>query len=179
MAQTIKAGDKGEMVTALQTKLAKLGFAIKPDGAFGPTTKQAVEELQTMFGYNVDGMVGDGTQKLIDAQMGYGFRADKPEGVKRALEAQGKKTNQGALAGAALKRMLKRGMEGADVRYLQRRLVTLGIQITVDGKYGEATEQAVRKVQEAFRFTVDGIVGEGTHQLINAQIGNGWNHATA
>ena len=179
MAQTIKSGDKGEAVTALQTKLGKLGFAVKPDGAFGPATRQAVEELQAMFGYNIDGMVGDATNKLIDTQMGYGFRAEAADSVKRALEAQGKKTDQGALAGADLKRVLKRGLEGADVKYLQRRLMALGIQVAIDGKFGEATEQAVRTLQQAFRYTVDGSVGEGTHKLINAQIGYGWNHRTA
>ena len=173
--QLIKAGEKGTQVSALQTKLAQLGFPLKPDGIFGPNTRAAVEELQAMFGYDVDGVVGNATQKLIDAQLGYGFQLDKSDSVKRALEAQGKKTDKGALAGAELTQVLKQGASGPQVSYLQRRLNALGFKLEVDGKFGAATEQSVRKLQEAFGYDVDGIVGEATHRLINAQIGYGWN----
>lgn len=170
----IKVGEKGTQVSALQTKLAQLGFPLKPDGIFGPNTKAVVEELQAMFGYDVDGVVGDATQKLIDSQLGYGFHLDKSDSVKRALEAQGKTTDKGALAGAELTQVLKKGASGAQVSYLQRRLNALGFKVQVDGKFGGETEQTVRKLQEAFGYDVDGIVGQATHRLINAQIGYGW-----
>jgi len=173
--QLIKAGEKGTQVSELQTKLAQLGFPLKADGIFGPDTKHVVEELQVMFGYNADGIVGDATQKLIESQISYGFRIDKSDSIKRGLEAQGKKTDKGALAGAELTQVLKPGSSGAVVSYLQRRLNTLGLQLPVDGKFGSQTEQSVKKLQQAFGYTVDGIVGEATHKLINAQIGYGWN----
>ncbi len=173
--QLIKTGEKGTQVSALQTKLSQLGFPLKPDGIFGPDTKTVVEELQLMFGYNADGIVGDATQKLIDSQIGYGFRIDKSDAIKRALEAQGKKTDKGALAGAELTQTLKAGSSGTAVSYLQRRLNVLGFQLPVEGKFGAQTEQTVKKLQEAFGYDVDGIVGDATHKLINAQIGYGWN----
>lgn len=179
MATLIKTGAKGDQVIALQNKLTQLGFAVNPDGAFGPATASAVEELQTMFGYDVDGIVGDATLKLIDTQIGFGWKVDAEGAVKRALEAQAKKTDKGALAGAALRRTLKRGLEGADVKYAQRRLNALGFQVAVDGKYGENTEQAVRKLQQAFGYDVDGILGEATHALINQQLGYGWKHGSS
>ncbi len=174
MSQVIKAGQKGEQVVALQQNLEKLGFELQSDGIFGPNTKTSVEELQAMFGYNIDGAVGDATHKLIESQLGYGFRIDQEDSVKRALEAQGKKTDKGALDGAELVQVLKRGSEGAPVRYLQRRLTALGFSPAVDGKFGSGTEQAVRKLQEIFGYDVDGIVGKATHRLINAQIGYGF-----
>ena len=58
MSETLKKGAKGDAVEALQGKLQQLGFDVKPDGIFGPNTAQAVEELQTAFGYDVDGIVG-------------------------------------------------------------------------------------------------------------------------
>ena len=79
MATLIKTGAKGDQVIALQNKLTQLGFAVNPDGAFGPITTAAVEELQSMFGYNVDGVVGDATLKLIDAQIGFGWKLDARE----------------------------------------------------------------------------------------------------
>lgn len=175
MSDTLKKGSKGDAVEALQGKLQQLGFDVKTDGIFGPNTAEAVEELQSAFGYDVDGIVGKGTHGLIDAQVGYGWNVKSAGAIKSALEAQGKQTDKGSLAGAELKRNLKQGADGADVKYLQRRLQALGFDVGVDGKFGEATDQAVKKLQSAFGYTIDGIVGPGTHKLINAQIGCGWN----
>lgn len=169
MAQLIKTGAQGEQVTALQNNLQKLGFTLDADGHFGPATKGAVEDLQAIFGYNVDGIVGDATQKLIDQQLGLGFSATAPDAIKRGLDAQGKGGQ-----GPAPARLLKRGTEGADVRYLQRALVALGYSLGIDGKFGDATDKAVRALQQAFGYTVDGIAGEGTFKLIYQQLGYGW-----
>jgi len=175
MTQVIKAGEKGSEVTSLQGKLAQLGLPVQADGIFGPATKAAVEEVQAVFGYNIDGMVGPATEKLIESQISSGFRVDKPDSVKKGLEAQGKKTDKGALAGAELTGALKTGSEGGHVRYLQRRLNALGFQLPIDGKFGSETEQTVKKLQGAFGYDIDGKVGEATNKLINAQIGYGWN----
>ena len=179
MSDILKPGTKGESVSALQGKLAQLGFSLKADGSFGPATKDAVEELQALFGYTVDGAVGPATAKLVDAQVGYNWSLSAPDAIKRALEAQGKKTDTGELAGADLVRTLKPGTDGVDVKYLQRRLAALGFSIAVDGKFGPATEAAVRGLQTAFGYTVDGLVGAGTNKLINQQVGYGWNAAKA
>ena len=42
-----------------------------------------------MFGYTVDGIVGRGTARLIDAQLGYDFNVKADDAMRRALEAQG------------------------------------------------------------------------------------------
>lgn len=52
---------------------------------------------------------------------------------------------------------LQREAKGPFVRFLQRRL-----KITIDGVFGPATEQAVRKFQREKGLTVDGIVGSET-----------------
>ncbi len=132
MTQLIKPGTQGEQVTALQQKLAGLGFTLKVDGHFGPGTRAAVEDLQSVFGYDVDGVVGDGTSKLIDQQAGLGFNLSAPDALKKGLAAQGEK-------GAPLKRTLKKGLDGADVRYLQLRLTALGYSVGIDGKFLSST----------------------------------------
>jgi peptidoglycan hydrolase-like protein with peptidoglycan-binding domain len=166
-------------VTALQNQLVKLGFSIKVDGAFGPATKDAVEQMQLIFGYDADGIVGPATAKLVEQQAGYGWTVSASDAMQRGLEAQGKKSEKGDLAGPELTRTLKSGSEGVDVKYLQRRLVALGLPLEVDGKFGTATEAAVRKLQTAFGYTVDGIVGQGTNKLINQQLGHNWNAANS
>ena len=60
----------------LQRRLGALGFAVNPDGSFGAETDKAVRTLQGAFGYTVDGIVGEGTHKLINAQIGHGWNAN-------------------------------------------------------------------------------------------------------
>jgi peptidoglycan hydrolase-like protein with peptidoglycan-binding domain len=166
MSQALKSGGRGEAVLALQQELAKLGFEVLADGVFGPSTRAAVEELQALFGQDIDGMVGTETHELIVEQTELSFDVRDATSIKDALASYGSATS--------LNRVLTQGTEGADVRFLQRRLVTLGYPVKVDAKYGPATEQAVRSLQEAFGYDVDGAAGEATHNLLNQQIALGW-----
>jgi peptidoglycan hydrolase-like protein with peptidoglycan-binding domain len=70
---TLKRGSNGTEVRSLQENLRKLGFSIDADGSFGDRTHNSVITLQTIFGYDVDGMVGPATLKLVDQQVGYGW----------------------------------------------------------------------------------------------------------
>ena len=69
----LKKGSSGEEVRTLQSNLKKLGFSIESDGMFGDQTHNSIITLQTIFGYDVDGLAGPATQKLIEQQAGYGW----------------------------------------------------------------------------------------------------------
>lgn len=69
----LQKGDKGHAVRALQENLQKLGFTLDVDGDFGTQTHNAIITIQTIFGYDVDGMAGPATHKLIESQVGYGW----------------------------------------------------------------------------------------------------------
>jgi len=69
----LKRGSSGTEVRTLQDSLKKLGFSLETDGSYGEHTQNSVITLQTIFGYDVDGMVGPATQKLVDQQLGYGW----------------------------------------------------------------------------------------------------------
>ena len=69
----LKQGSRGDEVRAMQDKLKQLGFSIDADGIFGDKTHAAIITLQTVFGYDIDGLVGPATLKLIDQQKGYGW----------------------------------------------------------------------------------------------------------
>ena len=97
MGHMMKNGANGQEVRALQEKLVRLGYDLKPDGQFGNQTEKTVKELQRAFGYNIDGIVGDATTSLIDAQIGYGWSAKLPDAEERALRAQGKNAEADAL----------------------------------------------------------------------------------
>ena len=83
----IRNGSRGDDVKAIQSKLAQLGFKLEADGIFGKQTEEAVRHLQKLFGYTVDGIVGDGTTKLIDQQIGYGWNVNAPNAAELAAKA--------------------------------------------------------------------------------------------
>jgi peptidoglycan hydrolase-like protein with peptidoglycan-binding domain len=70
--------------------------------------------------------------------------------------------------------LLKKGSHGDSVTALQSDLCALGYDLSVDGIFGDDTEDAVRHLQKSFGYTVDGIVGDGTRFLLTQQIGLGW-----
>lgn len=170
---TLKNGSKGPEVEQLQKDLNALGFTIGVDGIFGEDTNSAVEQLQWMFGYTVDGIVGEGTLKLIAAQKGNGWNGGTRDGLVAALKAQGK-SDGNKVIGVEMKQALKAGSKGAAVAYLQRRLRALGFPAPLNAAFDDATTSAVKELQAAWGYDVDGIVGPGTHALINAQLGYGW-----
>ena len=56
---TVKPGDQGTQVRALQRALAHLGYPPgKVDGIYGPLTKGAVARFQTAAKVKVDGICG-------------------------------------------------------------------------------------------------------------------------
>jgi peptidoglycan hydrolase-like protein with peptidoglycan-binding domain len=72
----LKKGSQSDDVKQLQTKLKGLGFSIDADGIFGEKTHNAVITLQTVFGYDQDGIAGPATLKLVDQQAGYGWNLE-------------------------------------------------------------------------------------------------------
>ncbi|MDP3274319.1 MAG: peptidoglycan-binding protein [Deltaproteobacteria bacterium] len=156
---TLRHGASGAEVSALQTQLNALGYALTADGHFGTKTELVVKHLQKAFGYTIDGIVGDGTRALIAQQTGLAWKSPLTANV---IEERAQ--------------ILKKGSEGEWVRKLQTKLVTLGFKIEVDGSFGPGTDTAVRALQQAFGYTVDGVAGEATHFLADQQIALGWKH---
>jgi peptidoglycan hydrolase-like protein with peptidoglycan-binding domain len=86
----LRKGSRGDEVKDLQQKLTRLGFPLNADCIYRDDTEKAVISLQTLFGYSTDGIVGEGTKGLIDAQLGYGWNLNMPNAKEMALAAQGK-----------------------------------------------------------------------------------------
>jgi len=71
--------------------------------------------------------------------------------------------------------MLRRGNYGTKVRHLQKELNRFHFKVgigLVTGYFGSKTEDAVRRLQEAFGITVDGLVGNQTYGALakNGQV---------
>jgi flagellum-specific peptidoglycan hydrolase FlgJ len=58
--------------------------------------------------------------------------------------------------------LIKVGSKGESVKWLQYALNEKGASLVVDGKFGDATERAVRTYQDLKGLTVDGIAGKNT-----------------
>jgi peptidoglycan hydrolase-like protein with peptidoglycan-binding domain len=58
--------------------------------------------------------------------------------------------------------MVRRGDQGDAVRAVQSQLASRGVDVAVDGDFGQQTERAVQSFQRAKGLAVDGIVGPGT-----------------
>ncbi len=133
--QTLKKHDKGEAVTALQTRLMELGYLEIEETTdyFGSSTEYALELFQRQHNLKQDGVAGAETLSLL-------YSAD------------------------AQHYMLKEGAEGRDVKMLQEQLVDLGYlaESDVDRVYGSVTIEAVKAFQKRNGLSADGLAGEKT-----------------
>lgn len=63
----LRRGDSGNHVRELQSTLAALGYAVNPDGDFGPQTEDAVMAFQVQRRLEADGVVGAKTAAALEA----------------------------------------------------------------------------------------------------------------
>src|SRR6478736_708992 len=69
-------------------------------------------------------------------------------------------------------RNLSKGMEGADVVDLQRKLERVGLPVTGEqGRFGSATEGAIRRFQEQHQLPVTGVLDDRSKAVIDAVVG--------
>lgn len=69
--QTLRKGDKGNVVQGLQTLLISLGYSCGSSGAdgdFGSATEKAVKKFQKDHGLTADGVVGKKTWAALDEE---------------------------------------------------------------------------------------------------------------
>lgn len=88
-ATTLRRGDRGAAVTALQKRLNALGYWCgTADGSFGALTQQAVWALQKAAGLTRDGIVGPRTRAKLDAGHRPSARAGKGTTLEVDLKRQ-------------------------------------------------------------------------------------------
>ena len=59
-------------------------------------------------------------------------------------------------------RALREGVTGPDVKELQRLLITAGLAVEADGRFGPSTTAAVKRFQRATSLEASGVVGRKT-----------------
>ena len=154
----LREGSSGQNVRLVQfwLKIARTVYtsleSVTVDGKFGAGTTAAVRRFQRYFGLTADGVVGRTTwQKLYEV---YNDIAN------RLLSSS---LRPGEYPG-----VLRTGSTGTAVRELQFYLYLMSAYessippVSIDGKFGADTEQAVRAYQRFAGLTVDGVVGRTT-----------------
>lgn len=148
--RTLRFGDGGARVVALQQLLATAGFKIAAGGEFDARTRALVRRFQHAVGLPVSGVADKAT--LVRLR-----RAAQPAAAP-ALGGAGARvrTNLGKHLGDRVP--LRRGMEGHDVKILQSYLRRSGFAVTVDGAFDAATAKQVRRFERANEVAADGVV---------------------
>jgi peptidoglycan hydrolase-like protein with peptidoglycan-binding domain len=159
----LRRGSSGESVRVLQAQLNRIANdypAIKKvtvNGVFGEDTEEAVKEFQDIFDLAQDGVVGKRTWYKIS----YIYVSVKK---LAQLTSEGEAIQDGSYPG----RPVRRGDSGINVQivqfYLNQTAVYVNsiVPVTIDGSFGNATENSVKQFQDFFNLEQDGIVGQNT-----------------
>lgn len=125
-----------------------------PDGIYGPETTEAVKAFQQNYGLPITGDVNEDTWNAIQVE----YRGILAE-ISPAYQID-------AFPGRDF--ILNRGSLGETVIFLQLMLVSIGNvfqnipHVQVNGIFGAATEDAVKKIQQLSLLNVTGIVNRAT-----------------
>ncbi|MBR3739868.1 MAG: peptidoglycan-binding protein [Clostridia bacterium] len=157
--QTLKTGSRGELVSALQTRLQALGYYNGTvDGEYGSATAEAVKKFQKNNGLTADGVAGSQTlEKLYVSGTAVSAATATPTPT-----ATPKPSAAATTVVTINAKLLQRGDSGSAVKALQQRLVQLGYLSAADGIYGPKTVNAVADFQRNNGLTADGIAGTMT-----------------
>ena len=151
----MKNGTKGVEVTRLQNRLMELRYyTCAADGVYDSDEIAAVKEFQRKNGLTVDGVAGLATQQTLYSASAIPASTAAPVVSPTPIVV--------ATAYPTLQ-TLKIGSSGELVSALQTRLQALGYYTgAIDGQYGSATAEAVKKFQKANGLTADGVAGSQT-----------------
>lgn len=163
--RVLRKGSSGSSVRILQYYLSFLGYFnlklpyISVDGIFGDETRDAVLTFQSLYGLDVDGIVGRDTWDMI--QNAYA-------GVLTSLPDEYRSYSSLLYPGY----IITTGASGKVVEQLQTYLKTIAANtpsvpdVTVDGYYGDQTKNAVLAVQRLEGIEQNGQVGVLTWNAI-------------
>jgi len=169
-SSTLKTGSSGSEVKEMQQRLKELKYYTgSVDGDFGAGTEAAVREFQQNNGLTVDGKAG---KKTLDALFSY-YAVPKTSTsgskvtVKPSTSTATQRPSATAVPTVSDNTYLQLNASGTKVRQMQERLISLGyLAGNADGKFGEATEAAVKAFQNRNGLWDDGIAGPDTLRLL-------------
>ena len=168
---SLKNGSTGAEVKKMQQRLKALGYLKgSADGDFGDATEAAVKAFQARNGLTVDGKAGTATLNKLYSSSALKATTAPTNTPKPTAKPTATPTPRPTATPKAdsLDYYLRQGSSGTKVRTLQNRLIELGwLEGTADGKYGNATEYAVKAFQARYSsLWKDGIAGPDTLKIL-------------
>ena len=161
--RTLRYGNSGDDVRALQTRLAQLGYySGAVTGSYDQQTKEAVIRFQAVSGLETDGVAGSKTYSKLYASNVPTVSNAVPQTTVPVAESPSVTVNPTTVTTAQTTATLRPGTSGNDVTQMQTSLRALGYNLTINGSYDTATEAAVRAFQSRNSLSVDGIAGPKT-----------------
>ncbi|MEB3290992.1 MAG: peptidoglycan-binding protein [Leptolyngbya sp.] len=192
---TLRLGSQGDSVYELQSMLVLLGYYPGPvSGVYQEATALAVQRFQQAAAITADGIVGPATwSKLFPAPaaevtppgqaVAPNPAPDNPPATTPPSSPPPTTTPSSPPATqpssppssspsppitSATLPILRPGMEGDAVRFLQQRLRAKQVYSgPISGFFGPQTEAAVRQLQQTNTLLVDGIVGPATWNVLH------------
>ena len=168
---TLRRGDTGDDVTALQQALACNGELTtgSADGKFGPGTEAAVRSFQEREGLTVDGVAWPETIARLSHPFGeweiISEKTDFSIGLRRRVCARCGLVEEEEDAPSPIYR---RGDKGDEIVALQQALNEAGYPCgEPDGEFGARTEQAVADLEKDNGAQPDGIAWPGVLKLLH------------
>ncbi|WP_187369355.1 peptidoglycan-binding domain-containing protein [Baekduia soli] len=169
---TLRRGDTGAAVKALQRLLTRAGFKTTADGQFGSGTAKVLRRFQRAADLKATGVADAATVSAL----------------RRATNGSASRNTNGGFglrsAGGSQhlgdRIPLQQGMSGHDVRILQDFLTRAGFKTGIDGEFGAGTLKSVKLFETDRQVAQDGIVDAADIDLLRSLVaGDGGAPATA
>jgi peptidoglycan hydrolase-like protein with peptidoglycan-binding domain len=159
--RTLRVGDHGTRVKALQQLLTATGFKTTVDGQYGSGTAKVVRRFQRASNLTATGIADRATLSALQ-------HATDGSAAKNASGGFGVRS-----AGASSQHLgdripLRQGMSGHDVKILQDFLTRAGFRTTTDGEFGSGTVRSVKQFETAQQVTVNGVVDASDIERLRA-----------
>ena len=157
---SMKKGNTGAAVTALQNRLIELGFLKgTASGTYDAATISAVRSFQKKNGISSNGTADLKTQQAI--------YSDGAVSASATATPKPTKTPKPTATVAIPEQSLRSGDSGDDVKTVQKRLKELGYyKSNIDGKMGRMTVNALKAFQKDNKLEDDGVAGKATYALL-------------
>jgi peptidoglycan hydrolase-like protein with peptidoglycan-binding domain len=161
--KTLRSGDRGSRVKALQTLLTQAGFKTSTDGTFGATTAKVVRRFQRAANIKATGVADAATLAALKS-------ATSGSAAKNTAGGFDVRTTSAGSYHLGDRIPLRKGMSGHDVKILQDYLKRAGFDTSVDGEFGSGTVKSVKQFETDQQVTADGVVDASNIDLLRSLV---------
>jgi peptidoglycan hydrolase-like protein with peptidoglycan-binding domain len=161
--KTLRTGDHGPRVKALQVLLSQAGFKTSTDGEYGSSTAKVVRRFQRAANLRATGVADARTLTALKSATD-GSAARNTAG---GFDVRSTGTSSRHLGDRI---PLRRGMSGHDVKILQDFLERAGFDTSVDGEFGAGTVKSVKAFEADQQVEVDGVVDAADIDLLRSLV---------